>query len=113
MSHAHRNHPTYWAFLIHRISGLGLAAFLPLHLYVLGLVLAESSAFADFISWSNTPVLKALETGLVVFLAAHLTGGLRLLALEFLDWRSWQKTLVAASAGISFCAGLVFLLNAY
>ncbi len=112
MSHAHRNHATYWAFIIHRISGLALAAFLPLHLYVLGLALEESTRFSDFISWSNTPLLKSLETGLVVFLAAHLTGGLRLLALEFLDWRAWQKTLVAASAGISLCVGLGFLLNA-
>ncbi len=113
MAHAHRNHPTYWAFFIHRVSGVALALFLPLHLYVLGLALAESTAFADFISWSNTPGLKTLETGLVVFLTAHLTGGLRLLALEFLDWRSGQKSLVALSGGISLCLGLVFLLNAY
>ncbi len=113
MAHAHRNHPTYWAFLVHRLSGLGLAAFLPVHLYVLGLALSESTAFADFISWSNTPVLKVLETLLVVFLSAHLTGGLRLLALEFLDWRQWQKTVVALTGGISLCLGLVFLLNAY
>lgn len=113
MTHAHRNHPTYWAFIIHRLSGLALAIFLPLHLYVLGLALSESAAFTDFISWSNTPTLKVLETGLVVFLAAHLTGGLRLLALEFLDWRNGQKTMVAASVGISLCVGLVFLLNAY
>ncbi len=109
---AHRNHPTYWAFLIHRVSGLALTVFLPVHLYVLGLALAESESFAAFISWSNTPGLKALETALVVCLAAHLTGGLRLLALEFLAWREGQKTLVAVSCGLSLCAGLVFLLNA-
>lgn len=106
------NHPTYWAFLIHRLSGLALAAFLPVHLYVLGLALEDSSAFVDFISWSNTPMLKFLETGLVVFLCAHLTGGIRLLALEFLAWRDWQKSMVALSCGISICVGLVFLLNA-
>jgi len=113
MASLNRNHPTYWAFLAHRLSGVALAAFLPVHLYVLGLALTESSAFAGFISWSNTPVLKFLETGLVVFLAAHLTGGLRLLALEFLEWRDWQKTLVALSCGLSLCTGLVFLLNAH
>ena len=110
---SHRNHPTYWAFLVHRLSGVGLALFLPMHLYVLGLALEDGPAFDQFISWSNTPALKVLETGLVVFLAAHLTGGLRLLALEFLAWRGWQKTMVALSAGLSLCTGLVFLLNAY
>ena len=113
MASVHRNHPAYWAFVIHRLSGLGLAAFLPVHLYVLGLALSESTAFADFISWSNTPALKALETLLVIFLSAHLTGGLRLLALEFLDWRNWQKSLVAGTGGLSLCIGLVFLLYAY
>lgn len=113
MTNAHRNHPTYWAFLVHRLSGVALVLFLPLHLYVLGLALEESVAFDAFISWSNQPVLKALETGLVIFLSAHLMGGLRLMALEFLDWRNGQKTMVALSAGVSLCAGLVFLLNAY
>ena len=36
----------------------------------------------------------------VLLLAAHLTGGLRLLALEFLPWRDWQKTLLAIAAGL-------------
>ena len=95
------NHPNYWAFIMHRFSGLALVAFLPVHLYVLGLALADSSAFDNFISWSNTPLLKFLETVLV-----------RLLALEFLRWRDWQKSMVALSCGISICMGLVFFLNA-
>jgi fumarate reductase subunit D len=47
----------------------------------------------------------------VLLLAAHLAGGLRVLALEFLGWRRRQKDLVAASAGLSLAAGLLFLLN--
>jgi fumarate reductase subunit D len=49
---------------------------------------------------------------LVLLLAAHLAGGLRLLALEFLAWRDWQKGLLALAAGFTLCAGLLFLLNA-
>jgi fumarate reductase subunit D len=47
---------------------------------------------------------------LVVLLAAHLAGGLRLLALEFLPWRNWQKTLAALAAGFALVAGLAFAL---
>ena len=50
---------------------------------------------------------------MIFLLAAHLTGGVRLLALEFLPWRDWQKTLVAVSGGLSFGAGLLFLVNAF
>jgi fumarate reductase subunit D len=37
---------------------------------------------------------------------------LRLLALEFLPWRDWQKTLAAGAAGLSVAVACLFLLNA-
>ena len=43
--------------------------------------------------------------------AAHMAGGLRLLMLEFLAWRDWQKSLLAAATGLSIAVGLAFLLN--
>ena len=52
----------------------------------------------------------AAEWGLVILLAAHLAGGLRLLALEFLPWREWQKALAAIAAGFALIAGLAFAL---
>ncbi len=33
------NHPAYWAFVLHRFSGLVLALFLPAHFYVLALAI--------------------------------------------------------------------------
>ena len=35
-----RNHPAWWAFLVHRLSGIALALFLPLHFWALGQALA-------------------------------------------------------------------------
>jgi fumarate reductase subunit D len=106
-----RSHPTYIAFLVHRISGLLLALFLPVHFWALSHAIAGEAALEGFLRWTDNGVLKAAETLLVILLAAHLAGGLRLLALEFLGWRSGQKSMVAASAGIAFAAGLLFLLN--
>ncbi|MGQ0525337.1 MAG: succinate dehydrogenase, cytochrome b556 subunit [Betaproteobacteria bacterium] len=106
-----RNHPAYWAFVVHRLSGLFLALFLPLHFWALGQALHGEAALDVFLRWTEQPLVKAAEAALVVLLAAHLTGGLRLLMLEFLPWRDWQKTLAAAAAGLSLAAGLVFLLN--
>lgn len=108
----HRNHATYWAFVLHRVSGLTLALFLPVHFYVLALSLEGENALDGFLVWSSEPMVKLAEAGLVFLLAAHLTGGVRLLALEFLPWRDWQKTMVAVSGGLSLAAGLLFLLNA-
>jgi fumarate reductase subunit D len=106
-----RNHPAWWAFIVHRVSGLLLAAFIPLHFWALGQALAGEAALDGFIAWTDSPLVKVAEFGLVVALAAHLGGGMRLLVLEFLPWRNWQKSLFALSVAASIGAGLLFALN--
>jgi len=106
-----RNHPAYWAFIVHRASGLALTVFLPFHFWALGQALQGAAALDGFLRWSEEPLVKFAETGLVLLLAAHMTGGVRLLLLEFLAWRDWQKSLLAIAAGVSLVAGLAFALN--
>ena len=106
-----RNHPAYWAFLVHRVSGIMLSLFMPLHFWALGQALHGEARLESFLRWSDQPLVKCAETALVLLLGAHLTGGLRLLALEFLAWRDWHKSLLAVAAGATLVAGLAFLLN--
>jgi len=105
-----RNHPAYWAFLVHRISGVALALFLPAHFWFLGAALEGEAVMDGLLRWAEQPLVIAGEWLLVVLLAAHLAGGLRLLALEFLPWRNWQKTLATLAAAFTLVAGLVFAL---
>jgi fumarate reductase subunit D len=107
---AHRNHTGWWAFLVHRLSGIALALFLPAHFLALGTALRGEAALDEFLHWSAQPLVVASEWILIVLLAAHLAGGLRLLALEFMPWRNWQKTLATLAAAFAFIAGLVFAL---
>lgn len=107
-----RNHTIYWAFVLHRVSGLALAVFVPIHLYTLSLAVEEAARLNAFLDWTESPAVKVGEMLLVVLLAGHLVGGLRLLALEFLEWRDWQKSLVAITVGVAVVCGLLFLLNA-
>lgn len=106
-----RNHPAYWAFVVHRLSGVALALFLPLHFWALAQALQGEARLESFLRWSDQPLVKAGEFALVLLLAAHMTGGVRLLMLEFLAWRDWQKSLLAAATGLSLAVGLLFLLN--
>ena len=106
-----RNHPAYWAFLVHRLSGVALALFLPAHFLALGTALKGEAALGEFLLWSEQPLVIAAEWILVTLLAAHLAGGLRLLALELLPWREWQKSLATAAAFVAVSAGLVFALS--
>jgi fumarate reductase subunit D len=106
-----RNHPAYWAFLAHRISGVALTLFLPLHFWVLGKALQGEAKLESFLRWTDQPLVKFAEIVLVLLLAAHMAGGVRLLMLEFMAWRDWHKTLLAAATGVSVAVGLLFLLN--
>ena len=105
-----RNHAGYWAFLVHRISGIALALFLPLHFWALGQALEGAAKLDAFLAWSAQPLVKFSEWAIVLALAAHLAGGLRVLALEFLPWRDWHKGLAAAAAAASIAVGLAFAL---
>lgn len=107
----HQKHSLWLAALIHRLSGIGLAVFLPFHFYVLGMALNDTGHLDGFLEWTDHPVLKLAEFGLVLFLALHLFGGLRLLALEFLPWKPAQKTYAAAAAALSVFFALLFLLR--
>jgi len=97
---------SYWVFVVHRVSGIALALFLPVHFWALGKGLEMDA----FLKWAEQPLVKFAEWGLVVLLAAHLGGGVRVLALEFLPWRDWQKGLAAGAAAIALAAGLAFAL---
>ena len=109
---ATRNHPAYWAFIVHRVSGLTLAVFLPVHLFVLALALEGGAALDGFLHWAEAPLVKLAETALVILFAAHLAGGLRLLVVEFLPWQDRQRSYIAVGGGVALATGLLFLLNA-
>lgn len=64
------------------------------------------------LDWTEQPMVKAAEFGLVFLLAVHMFGGLRLLALEWLAWRDSQKTYAAVAASAAFFVAGVFLLRA-
>jgi len=111
-----RNHPGYWAFIAHRLSGVALALFLPLHFLMLGLALDGAAALDAGLVFTDLPLVKLAEWGLVMLLATHLFFGLRLLALELLPWRSGNDArtgLVYLSAGGALAAGLVFLAGVF
>ena len=94
------------------LSGVALALFLPVHFWALGTALqGEARARTEFLRWTRAAAGHRGASGASwCCSAAHLAGGLRLLALEFLPWRDWQKTLAALGAAFAIVAGLAFAL---
>lgn len=112
MIRPHRNHPLWFAYILHRTSGLALAVFLPAHFYVLSLALTARGDLDRFLHWADNPAVKVAEFGLVFLLAVHFFGGLRLMAFELLAWTKDQKTWAAASVAFAFLVAGGFLLRA-
>lgn len=107
-----RAHPLWMAYVLHRISGLALALFLPLHFWVLAMAMTDPARLDGFLQMTEASLVKLAEFGLVFLLAIHMFGGLRLLALEFLPWRAPHKTLAALAAAVSFLIATLFLIQA-
>ena len=108
-----RSHPAYWAFVMHRLSGLLLALFLPLHFWALGTALRGTAGLDGFLQLTAAPLFKFAEWGLVLLLALHLAGGMRLLLIEFGIVSNLRKDLIAASLGFAAVAGLAFALSLF
>ena len=108
--HRAHGHPSWWAFWLHRVSGLLLALFLPLHFLALGRVLAGPAALEGFLRFADAPLVKLAEWGLVTLLALHLTGGVRLLLIEFGHASDLRKNWIAGGIGAAFVVGMAFAL---
>ncbi len=112
MIRPHRSHPLWYAFMLHRLSGLALALFLPAHFWLLSLALTSPERLDGFLRWTDLMIVKFAEFGLVFLLAVHIFGGMRLLALELLPWTKGQKTLAASAVAVSFLFSVSFFLRA-
>jgi fumarate reductase subunit D len=106
----YRGDRLWLAAMVHRVSGVLLAAFLPLHFLVLGLALDGEARLDGFLQWTKSPLVKFAETGLVLLLAIHLLGGIRVLVIENLPWREGQKRMATLAAAAAVGIAGVFLI---
>jgi fumarate reductase subunit D len=98
--------------MVHRISGLALACFLPLHFLALGLAIDGEVHLDGFLKWTANPAVKVAETLLVFLLAVHMLGGIRVLLIENMPWREEQKRFATVALAAAALAAIAFLLRA-
>jgi len=110
---SHRQGVLWIAALVHRLSGLALAVFLPLHFLTLGLAIHGEAPLESFLRWSDQPLVKVAESGLVFLLLVHMLGGVRLLVIENLPWRDEQKALATIAAGLSAVVAFILLARLF
>jgi fumarate reductase subunit D len=110
---AHRMRPLWIAAMVHRLSGLALAVFLPFHFLTLGLAISGEARLESFLRWSDQPLVKLSEAALLGVLAVHMLGGLRLLVLENLAWREGQTRLALLAVVAAVVVVFAFLASVF
>ena len=109
----HRTGALWLAALVHRLSGLALAIFLPFHFLALGLAIRGEAPLESFLRWTDRPLVKFAEAGLVFLLTVHLLGGLRVLVIENFAWSDGQKQLATLAAALSAVVAFIFLARVF
>lgn len=70
------------AWILHRITGLALTAYLLLHLYDLRAIQTSVASFDEALAVFRTPFWKLMDLLLLAAVAYHMLNGIRLLAFD-------------------------------
>lgn len=102
-----------WAFILNRLSGIGLTLYLFLHLIVLSTLARGPDAYDRFIALAKSPLIVAGELLVVVAGLYHGLNGLRIVLTSFGIGLRQQKTLFYWLLAITATGGLVFALRMF
>jgi succinate dehydrogenase / fumarate reductase, cytochrome b subunit len=82
-----------WSYLLHRITGIGLAVYLLMHTWVLSSAQSGPAAFNSRMESVQTPFFHFLELFLSVAVFWHLLNGIRITLADFFSWTRIHKPL--------------------
>jgi succinate dehydrogenase / fumarate reductase cytochrome b subunit len=78
----YRIHLGTFAWILHRLSGLGLIFYLLLHIWVISHLIGGEHSFNEIMERFNTPLFKFFEVGLIGVILYHLFNGLRVTLVD-------------------------------
>jgi succinate dehydrogenase / fumarate reductase cytochrome b subunit len=94
-----------WAF--HRIAGIGIWAFVLLHVFDIYLAGGDPSVYNDLLSFYSSPIGRILEVLLGGALLYHALNGVRILLMDFFpSLTAYHKQIWYANWAIFIVAGI-------
>ncbi len=101
-----------WAWILHRITGLGLTAYIYLHIIALTSLTKGEKAFDDEMKLFTTPVFKVLEWLLFSLVIYHAFNGIRIVLVDWANGARYHKKIltVVYGLGIVLFIGMGFLM---
>jgi len=105
----------YWAFILNRITALGLTLYLLLHLIALSQLSQGAAAFNSFIAMAKNPVFKVGELLVIAAGVIHGLNGIRIALTSFGIGTRYQKqsflALMAVALLILFWFGQIMFFG--
>ncbi len=105
-------HSGSWAWILHRITGLGLTAYIYIHIYALTTLTQGEKAFDEEMKLFTTPVFKILEWLLFSLVLFHAFNGVRIVLVDWANGARYHKKIltVVYSLGIVLFVGMGYLM---
>jgi succinate dehydrogenase / fumarate reductase cytochrome b subunit len=108
--------PGTWAFILNRVTALGLTLYLFLHLIMLGQLSQGPQAYDNFIALVKNPLFKFGELLVIAAGLIHSLNGIRIALTSFGIWVTRQRQLfwllfALALVGILFFAYIMFFVD--
>jgi succinate dehydrogenase / fumarate reductase cytochrome b subunit len=97
-----------WAFILNRITALGLTLYLYMHLIVLSQLAVGSDAWDAFLKLAHSPVFKIGELLVVAAGIIHGLNGIRIVLTSFSIGITRQKLLFYTTMGVAAVIILIF-----
>jgi succinate dehydrogenase / fumarate reductase cytochrome b subunit len=102
-----------WAFILNRITALGLAFYLYMHLIVLSQLSQGSDAWEAFLILAHSPIFKVGELLVIAAGILHGLNGIRIVLTTLSIGVTHQKHLFYAALGVSILVILLFALRMF
>jgi len=103
----YRGREGHWAFLLHRITGLGVVLFLAIHILDTSFVYFAPQLYDDVINVYRSTLFGLGEIALVFCLFFHGVNGLRIAYLDLFAPKDWSIEKARKTMYIALIASLV------
>jgi len=102
----YKRHSGSWAWILHRITGLGLTAYIFVHIYALTTLTKGEAAFNEEMKLFKTPVFMFLEWLLFSLVIYHSLNGIRIALVDLANGARYHKPLLV----VVYVVGIVLFL---
>ena len=115
----YRLHPGYLAWLLHRVTGLGLTLYLLMHIWVIHHISRGRQSFDAVMGVVQSPLFHILEIALLGAVVFHGLNGIRIILIDYGTaadkgpHKTWVWATLAVSVVLTALGGLPMLKLAF